>query len=428
MRHTRRIGIVLAVACCLVFGALGGSLLSAGAATTGTSSTTTYPEHDHARRRWRRSGLQRGRVPRGRRERSTRGRRERRHRGLRPRSRPLRRPRRRAAHLRDAAGVVGDVGRPGPAPRSGDAQRGRVSRCAMMVRWNRPRHAAGGAGSSRRAGDPRRGHRPLDDPLGLRGRGAGGETDSSWRARFRDDDGRVWRAAPGARGEPAAAWAPAKPGTGPFAALRSLHPVAIELRLEAADGRSAARTVTRRLLADGVQVRTLAGRPRRPALPPRRHPASALVIDATSGAGHDAVATPAAALLASRGVLVLAVGPGRGKTTPAAMLAEARERLAALPAAAGTPVTVLPALELAAAAGPPGDGVVLPPGIPATDTAEQAATRAQAWDALLARLAATPRGTPAAEPPARRRDRSPASPPERRVHSAEFEDSGGAGS
>ena len=261
----------------------------------------------------------------------------------------------------------------------------------MMVRWEPTPTRRRRAGSSRRAGICGAATGQLDDPLGLRGRGAGGETALAWRARVRDDDGRVWRAGSARAEDLPLAWAPAKPGTGPFAALRSLHPVTIELRLEAADGRSAARTVSRRLLAEGVQVRRWRGDLAARLYLPVGIPASALVIDATSGAGHDAVATPAAALLASRRVLVLAVGPTRANAAPAALLAEARERLAALPAAAGTPVTVLPALELAATAGPPGDGVVLPPGIPATDTAEQAATRAQAWDALLARLAAIPR-------------------------------------
>ena len=35
----------------------------------------------------------------------------------------------------------------------------------------------------------------LDDDLVLRVRGAGPEAEVTWRARFRDDDGRVWRAA-----------------------------------------------------------------------------------------------------------------------------------------------------------------------------------------------------------------------------------------
>jgi hypothetical protein len=77
------------------------------------------------------------------------------------------------------------------------------------------------------------------------------------------------------------------------------------------------------------------------------------------------------------------------------MLAEARERLEAVPASAGTEVQVLRALDLAAPAGAPagapGDVVVLPPGVPATGEPALASGRAEAWDALLGRLGATPR-------------------------------------
>jgi hypothetical protein len=231
----------------------------------------------------------------------------------------------------------------------------------------------------------------LDDPLTLRARGAGADTRLLWRARLRDDDGRVWRAVSRRAEDLPSAWAPAKAGTGPLAALQSLHPVAIDVRVEAPDGRSAARRLTHRVLAEGVQVRRWRGDLAARLYLPVDGPASALIIDATAGPGHVAVAALAAALLASRGVLVLAVGPGRGKAAPAAVLAEAGGRLSAVPAAAGADVHVLPALDLAAAAGPSGDVVVLPPGVPVTEEPAQAAARAAAWDALLARLGASPR-------------------------------------
>jgi hypothetical protein len=230
----------------------------------------------------------------------------------------------------------------------------------------------------------------LDDPLILRPRGAGTGAALLWRARLRDDDGRVWRAASPRAEDLGCHWAPAKHGTGPLAALQSLHPVAVDVRVEAPDGRSAARTISRRLLADGVQVRRWRGDLAARLYLPAGGPAGALIIDATAGAGTTAVAALAAALLASRGVLVLAVAPGRGRAGPVVVLAEARERLEAVPAAAGTSVQVLPALDLAAA-GAPGDVVVLPPGVPATGEPALAVARAQAWDALLTRLGATPR-------------------------------------
>lgn len=231
----------------------------------------------------------------------------------------------------------------------------------------------------------------LDDPLTLRARGAGPGTSVQWRARLRDDDERVWRAASPRADELPFHWAPAKAGTGPLAALQSLHPVTIDVRLEAADGRSGARTVTRRLLADGIQVRRWRSALAARLYIPVESPASSLIIDATAGPGHADVAALAAALLASRGVLVLTVGAGRGKTAPEAGLAEARERLSAVPAAAGTHAEVLPALDLATAASPSADAVAVPPGVAAIGDPAQAAARAEAWDALLARLGATPR-------------------------------------
>src|SRR5690349_12785211 len=86
----------------------------------------------------------------------------------------------------------------------------------------------------------------IDDDLLLRVRGAGPDVALTWRARLRDDDGRVWRASAARAEELASRWVPAKEGTGAIAALRSLRPVAIDVRAEAPDGRAAARTVTRR--------------------------------------------------------------------------------------------------------------------------------------------------------------------------------------
>jgi hypothetical protein len=90
-------------------------------------------------------------------------------------------------------------------------------------------------------------------------------------------------------------------------------------------------------------------------------------------------------------VLALVVAAGRGTADP---LATARERLAAVPVAL-RPILTEPALD------PFGDddvaGVVLPPGVGVRDASADAATaRATAWDALLARLGATPRERAAA--------------------------------
>jgi len=245
----------------------------------------------------------------------------------------------------------------------------------------------------------------LDAPLEASVRGAGG-AELLWRARTHDDDNRVWRASAARPEELNAAWAPAKATTGAVAALRSLRPVALELRAEAADGRAAARTVRRRLVADGVRVRRwrdgVAGTL---LLPARETPCAAVVVtpaapgpasDAPTPRGHrpnaDAAPGPAshspsplearpsaaapallppdallpvAALLASRGALVFATAqPGDGE--------RALELLAAIPAAgrAERPPRLLSPLPL-------------PPGLPARVAADAAA-----WDALLAELGA----------------------------------------
>ncbi|MEA2320257.1 MAG: hypothetical protein QOD81_107 [Solirubrobacteraceae bacterium] len=230
----------------------------------------------------------------------------------------------------------------------------------------------------------------LDDPFVLRVRGAGPDAKVVWRARFRDDDGRVWRATAERPEDLAAAWQPAKAGTGPVAGLRSLRPVAIDVRAEAADGRAAARTLTRRLMADGVRPRRWRdGLTATLYLPAGDAPSATLIADATAGPAQAAVAALAGPLLASRGVLVLALGPGRAPAAEA--VAAARERLSAVPMATDE-VHVLPVAD-PLAGDPPADAVVLPPGIGVREAAGRSAARAAAWDGLLARLGARPRAT-----------------------------------
>lgn len=232
----------------------------------------------------------------------------------------------------------------------------------------------------------------LDEPLALRlrGRGDGGKP-AVWRARLRDDDGRVWRARADRAEELTAAFgADAPAGAPPVAALRSLRPVAIEVRAELPDGRAAARTIRRALVGEGVRVRRWRG-----LLPggeatlcrPAQPPVAAVIVDATSGEPDATVAALCAPLLASRGVLALTVGRGGGRRgahrrtgapgprpDAAALLAAAAERLAA--AVPGAPPA--DAIEVVAP--------LLAPGIPARRPADAAA-----WDALLARLGARPR-------------------------------------
>ncbi|MDO8187983.1 hypothetical protein Q5424_14980 [Conexibacter sp. JD483] len=243
----------------------------------------------------------------------------------------------------------------------------------------------------------------LDEPLALTVRGlgdaAGGEI--VWRARLRDDDGRSWRATASSPLALAAAWTPGADPTGrnadaahrprpasarpadagadarpsdagasrsrPIAALQSLRPLTLDVRAESPDGRAAARSFTRLLLAEGVRVR----RWRAPVaatlfLPPERLAPAALLLDATAavpGSTLAAVAPLAAALLASRGVLTLVVPPGRGQDSAAA--------LPTLSQVARGEAEVLP---------PP-----FPPGVPGLADAD-----AGAWDELLARLGARP--------------------------------------
>src|SRR4051794_39561245 len=93
----------------------------------------------------------------------------------------------------------------------------------------------------------------LDDPLLLDVSGAPPESALVWRARVRDDDGFVWRAA-GERPD-VLTWAPAKASASDVAALTSLRPVDVDVRVEAPDGAASARTITRSVLGEGVKVR-----------------------------------------------------------------------------------------------------------------------------------------------------------------------------
>jgi hypothetical protein len=240
----------------------------------------------------------------------------------------------------------------------------------------------------------------IDEGLsGARLRGGGSQPDAVWRAKLRDDDGRVWRAIAADPASLAAAWVPAKSSTGHLAALASLRPVEIELRVELPDGRAVSRTVTRRLVADGVRVRRwrddLVATLYRPA---GDGPHPAVVLDATGGGEAVAVATLAGALLASRGVLGLAVAPpARPRDgTPAEALERARERVAALPGAGegGVRTLAVPEAEADVGALEAATFVPVPPGIGVRGAGagpDAAAARARAWDALLAALGAQPR-------------------------------------
>jgi hypothetical protein len=241
----------------------------------------------------------------------------------------------------------------------------------------------------------------LDEPFVLRVRGAGPDAELTWRARYRDDDGRVWRAAASRCEDLGTVWTPAKDGTGAIAALRSLRPLSIDVRVETADGRAATRTFTRRLAADGVRSRRWRdGITATLHVPAGGAPCATVILDASGGGTHATVATLAAPLLASRGVLTLVVAAGRSGDDP---LAVARERLLGVPRA--TSPIVLAALDPFEDAVPggagvvlpaTGEGVMLPPGVGVRDArADAAAARAGAWDALLARLQATPRASPA---------------------------------
>jgi len=235
----------------------------------------------------------------------------------------------------------------------------------------------------------------LDDRFALRVRGAGPDAEITWRGRYRDDDGRVWRAVAWRPEDLTTRWLPAKDGTGDVAALRSLRPVGIDVRAEAEDGRSAARTFTRHVAADGVRTRRwrdgLAATLHVPAGPAF---CATVILDATGTEGQVTAALLAAPLLASRGVLALVLIHARGRPGAADPLALAQERLTAVPGS--TPAIVLAGLdplgEAEADAEAGGDAVVLPPNVGVREVREgAAAARAAAWDALLARLGVVPR-------------------------------------
>ncbi|HKG38930.1 MAG TPA: hypothetical protein VKB25_08070 [Conexibacter sp.] len=234
----------------------------------------------------------------------------------------------------------------------------------------------------------------LDDPLLLSARGADGAEPLLWRARLRDDDGRTWQTSAGSAEALASSWKPAKATTGPLAALQSLRPVSLEVRVEAPDGRSAARALTRTLVGEDVRIR----RWREPALLATLHlpagaPCATVVIVAPAEPAA-AVAALAAPLLASRGVLALVVPPQRDGSSAPEALRLASERLAMVPGTAGLEPVVLHAVDPFAAAprnDPDASGIALPPGVAARAEAADAADRAAVWDALLARLGARPR-------------------------------------
>jgi hypothetical protein len=189
----------------------------------------------------------------------------------------------------------------------------------------------------------------LDEPFDLQVRGAITGDELLWRARYRDDDLRVWRAAAARAEDLSAAWKPAKPSTGPVAALGSLRPVRIDVRVEAPDGRAAARTVTRSIVGDGVKVRRWRDLDATLHIP-KGEPRGTLVI---VGEIHPTTGP----LLASRGLLLLAVNEG---------VEQAIERLKTVPGA------VDPRIVSAAE-------IPLPPNVGATDRAPQP----EAWAKLL---------------------------------------------
>jgi hypothetical protein len=244
----------------------------------------------------------------------------------------------------------------------------------------------------------------LDDPLLLEVGGAAPKATLTWRGRFRDDDGFVWRAAAPTSEGLLTAWVPAKATAGPVAALRSLRPVDVDVRVEGTDGAASNRTITRRLMNEGVRARrwkdAVAGtlylpaqgatatltidarEPQTAAAQPETPDAAGAVAappaiaEPATAAGLDA-APLAAALLASRGVMVLVLTGG--KDDP---LAAAQQRLAQVP---GAPehIETLSAAE-----------VGVPPGVGFRGEEQRAAeARGAAWDALLARLGARPRAT-----------------------------------
>jgi len=233
----------------------------------------------------------------------------------------------------------------------------------------------------------------LDDPFALTVRGAGPDAQVTWRARYRDDDGRVWHAVAASSQGLSTCWRPAKDATGDVAALRSLRPVSIDVRAEAAGGRAAARTFVRHLAAEGVRTRRWRDGLTATLHVPTRLPACATVIIDAAGTEPQVSATIlAAALLAARGVLVLVVAPARGEAADGEHLTLARERLRGVPGASNE-IVILSAADPLGPDTPPGEStVVLPPNVGVREPWEgAAAVRAAVWDALLESLHAKPR-------------------------------------
>jgi hypothetical protein len=77
----------------------------------------------------------------------------------------------------------------------------------------------------------------LDDGVLVRARGAGPDARLVWRARLRDDEGRVWRAEARSAEELFAAWAPAKRRRARWPP-QSLRPVRVDVRVETPEGRT----------------------------------------------------------------------------------------------------------------------------------------------------------------------------------------------
>jgi hypothetical protein len=156
----------------------------------------------------------------------------------------------------------------------------------------------------------------LGEPLATGLRGAEGGI-ASWKARLRDDDGRIWRCNGRTAAELGTDWAPAKQSSGTVAAARSLRPLEIELRAELPDGRSTTRTIKRRLLTDGVKVRRWRGEHATLYIPATTPKLTLLIT------GSDAWLAPAAALLASQGAIVLLAAPAAEITALTEKLASA---------------------------------------------------------------------------------------------------------
>lgn len=234
----------------------------------------------------------------------------------------------------------------------------------------------------------------LDDGVsGARLRGAGEQPDATWRARLRDDDGRVWRAVAPTTDGLGGAWIPAKSSSSPLAALASLRPVRVEVRVELPDGRATTREVTRRLLADGVLVRRWRDRVLTATLlrPSGDGPFPALMIDATglpvspaAPPGDPARGGPGEALAAGPGQPIL----GRAESAAADPGEPPRETGEAPAAAPGEPILGTAEGAAADAGGPSredGEAPAAAPAEPLIRTGETAVTASpSAPDAVAA--------------------------------------------